>query len=284
MKQLKSGLFSCTGNKVDYCSLLEIAKDMGFQSVELYQYDDLKTADINVAKRIGERAKELNIAICCQSVGLDFVDYNRDEQIAKGKAFVDVAQAAGSPSIQFSLFGDLKQRKEGLPLGKLLAYLAPAVREICAYAADHGVACLCENQGFYMNGIEPMERLLEAVDHPNFGLVADLGNILFVGETPERYVGYFAPVIKHVHVKNFLRWRDENDGAKPEGWILSRAGEYLFKTELRKGFVDLKKSFRILEAAGYEGWYAIENTLLNRREQMQDDLNFMVEEYQKALR
>ncbi len=283
MKQMKSGLFSCTGNKVDYCTLLEIAKDMGFRSVELYQYDDLKNADVNVAKRIGEKAKELDIAICCQSVGLDFVDYDKEEQIAKGKAFVDVARAAGSPRIQFSLFGDPNHRKEGLPLGKLVAYLAPAVREISAYAADRGVECLCENQGFYMNGIAPMERLLEAVDHPNFGLVADLGNILFAGETPERYVGYFAPVIKHVHVKNFLHWQSPADGPEPKDWVKSRYGGRIRRTELRKGVIDLKPSFRILEQAGYDGWYSIENTVLDRREQMQDDLDFMCQEYASVL-
>ena len=59
------------------------------------------------------------------------------------------------------------------------------------------------------------DDLLGEVDR-NVGVVADLGNILFVGETPEEFVARFAGRICHVHAKDYLRkdsrWPDPGKG------------------------------------------------------------------------
>lgn len=270
----KIGMFSACKNGRPYAQMLELAKEMGFSMLELYQYDDLQTPDLDVAKALAEKAASLEMSFSCLSFGADLMAEDVKPQLQRVKDYILVAQAAGAPYIHFTTFPVLSYDRRGVDRKKMIQKLAPSVRELCDFGAEHQVGCVLEGQGFYMNGVEPLAQLVSEVNHENLGIVADLGNTLCVDEAPENFVGYFAPLIRHVHIKDMVRQDLPDDDPKIR-WIQSRGGKWLHRTELGTGGVNLEKCLRILKAAGYQGGYVIENSYLDRLDKAAQDLRYL---------
>ena len=71
-----------------------------------------------------------------------------------------------------------------------------------------GIHTMVENHGYCAQDSDRVEKLINAVDHPNFGLLLDVGNFLCVDENPAQAVGKLLPYVFHVHVKDFISRRD----------------------------------------------------------------------------
>lgn len=275
MKQ-KIAMFNADSVSKPFVEMLELAKSFGFSGMELFDLADLKTPDVEAAKHIRDKAAELDMDICCMSFGADLMAQDLDAQMEQTKGYIRVAEAAGAPYMHFTTFPVLRHDIRGVDMNKMVRAIAPAVRELCDYAAERNIGCVIEGQGFYMNGVEPLAQLISEVDHPNLGIVADLGNTLCVDVKPETFVGYFAPVIRHVHIKDmvYTAEREDTPGVR---WLSSRSGAWLRRTELGTGIVDIKRCLRILAAVGYDGYYAIENTVLNRLDKVPKDREYLSE-------
>lgn len=273
-RESRVAAFACANNGMPYVQMLEVAKKLGFGGLELYCYDDLKTPDPDVAKAIAQRAAELEMHVPCLSLGADLAGSKQAEEVERVKGYIRVAEIAGAPYIHFTTAPYMEHKPEFVPLGKLIRRITPAVKELCDFAAEHHVGCVVEGQGYYMNGTEPLERLLEAVEHPNLGIVADLGNLLCVDEQPERFVSYFAPIVHHVHIKDMVVQPKptEEPGVR---WIATKQGSYLHRTELGTGVVDIERNLRILAAAGYKGKFSIENNVIGREEKAAQDRQYL---------
>ncbi len=270
----KIAMFSVTDNGKCFREMMVLAKQLGFSGMELLNHDDLSTPDLSVASALRDQAAELEMDLCCLSVGVDLMADPADGAVARLKDYVAVAKTAGAPYIHFTTFPVLSYDRRGICMNAMIQRLAPRVREVCDYAAEQGIGCVLEGQGFYMNGIEPLAGLVEAVDHPNMGIVADIGNVLCVDVSPERFVGYFAPLIHHVHIKDMV-CSDTRDDTPGVSWAPSRGGRWLYRTELGTGCVNIKQCLRILAAAGYDGYYSIENTVLDRLDKVIPDREYL---------
>ena len=280
MKENRVAAFACAQNGMPFAQMLEVAKKLGFGGLELYCYDDLKTPNLDVAKAVAERAAELKMYIPCLSLGADLAGCKQAEEVERVKGYIRVAEIAGAPYIHFTTAPYLQHKAEFVPLGKLIRRIAPAVKELCDFAAERHIGCVVEGQGYYINGTEPLERLLEAAEHPNLGVVADLGNLLCVDEQPERFVSYFAPIVHHVHIKDMVVQPKPTDEPGVR-WVPTKQGSYLHRTELGTGVVDIERNLRILAAAGYKGKFSIENSVIGREEKAAQDrvyLSKLVEE------
>lgn len=266
---IKTGLFAVAKNNMTYCDLMEKAHAMGFESLELYCFDDLATPDLEAAKKIKDKSLELEMSVDCLSVGADLFA-NQQEEMQRVKGYIDVAAAAGSKYAHFTLFPTLEHDPAGLPTGKVIRQLAPAVRELCQYGAEKGIMCLCEGQGYYMNGIAPMDALMELVDHPNFGLVADLGNPACVDEDPVDFIGHFGQHIKHVHLKDFqLRSSQPEDGLL---WRNTKHGKFFRRVPVGTGDIDLVRAFRLLKRLNYQGTVVLEDQFVGQEAARAADL------------
>ena len=69
-------------------------------------------------------------------------------------------------------------------------------------AADHGINVLVENHEDFDG--PTLARIMEAVDHPNIGLLYDYGNSQMVGEDPLDCLEAMAPWIRNVHLKDHV--------------------------------------------------------------------------------
>ncbi len=258
---MKLSIFSLPKDSMTFHEAVDFAKETGFGAIEPYPVAEFASAGpeaIAAAERLAVYAKQNGIAIPCFSLCMNItVGPERKANIEKLKRYADLAAAMGAPYLHHTLLPSLDYRKDAAaPFRELLASAVSGIREVYDYAQTVGVRTIHEDQGFTFNGGDRFERLLDAVER-DVAVVADLGNIMFVGEKPEDFVGRFANRIVHVHVKDYLK--KSAAAAHPgEGWHNTRSGDYLRGTIVGHGVVDFVTCFRILIASGYEGWYSIE--------------------------
>lgn len=267
------GLFSCDSVGRPFVQMLEFCKERGYTGLELYENNDLGVPDLEVARRIRDKSLELDVAVCCMSQGANLMAQDQKAEIERTKAYIQVAETAGAPYIHFTVFPGLSYSPLGVNRKKMLQIVTPAIRELCDYAGEKGISCLLEGQGFYANGLETMADLVSEVDHPNLGIAADLGNLLCVDENPEPFVGYFAPLVRHVHVKDMAYGPSPlQDGFV---WKATRGGNWFHRCDLGTGVVNVEKCLEILKKVGYSGNFVIENTVFDRLDKAAGDLQYL---------
>lgn len=236
--------------------VVDAAIKQGFGAIEPFPTEDLDT--VEQARELGKYIRGAGLSVSCFSTCAELLGPEGAENVRLMRRRIDMAAAMGAPYFHHTIHPQLTLPRAGeLSYLQALQQAVPELRELCAYAADRGVLCVYEDQGLYFNGCEGMRRLTEALDGAPFGLVADLGNILFVDEQPEDYIGAFSSRIVHVHCKDYLR----KPGSEPcpgKGWYVTRHGDYLRDTICGHGAVNFPACFRVLDQMGYDGWYSLE--------------------------
>lgn len=134
----------------------------------------------------------------------------------------------------------------------LLEKAVKAAREVFDYAADMGVKCIYENQGFIFNGAERFGAFIDCLDRPA-GVVLDIGNIAFVGEEADDFAEKFAPRIVHCHVKDYKK----SASPSAKGYALID-GSGLELANIGEGDMRIAHSLEILRKVGYDGWFMTE--------------------------
>jgi len=102
-----------------------------------------------------------------------------------------------------------------------------------------------------------VERLANGVNHPNFGLLVDVGNFLCADDDPGMALGRLMPYAFHIHSKDF----HVKPGALPNpgnGWFLSRGGNFIRGAIVVRGDFSVPQCLRIIKREGYDGVLSIE--------------------------
>lgn len=237
------------------------AKELGFDAIEAVEFVNFQCP----ADELQDRARELKaeadkcgLPFSSLAVGADFLNGSggdRAAEIARVKSWVDVAALLGAPRMRHDITRGAMDHPQSYD--KLLPTLASAVREVTEYAAGKGVLTMTENHGYFSQDSERVEKLYNAVDHPNFALLCDIGNFFCADEDPALAVARIAPYVKYVHAKDFV-WKSFYDADPGEGTIRTRAGNYLRGTVIGHGNVPVKQCLHTLKNAGYDDVVAIE--------------------------
>jgi len=237
---------------------VDMAIEYGIHAVEPFPVKELSTKNLFAAKEFGEYCHKKGVSIPCFSMLSKLEGVNYKEEVERLKGFIDMAAEMGAGLFHHTLVPSLKHSAEQMPIFKqIMPQLISACEEICDYAAQYNITCVYEDQGFVINGVRAYEEFFLSLGRSNKGIVADLGNILFVDEKPQEFVGHFAPNVKHVHVKDYLV--KPGSGQFPGGgWYLNANGDYLRGTIIGHGTIDFVQTIKILLRAGYEGYYSIE--------------------------
>ncbi len=253
---MKLGLFTMPPGIKSFIEAVDFAKATGIGAIEPYNGLELASPDLEAARRLADYAGQEGIAICCFSMEAHVAAEDNSAALARLKKYAAVAATLGSPYLHHTILPGLNYNFPRLPFKELLKRAVSSVREVYDYAEQLGVKCAYEDQGFVFNGLDRFERFLEAVDRP-VSIVADLGNIYFVGERIEDFIGCFAPWIDHVHVKDYLL-RPGGQARPDQSWHLTRDGDYLRDCIMGHGVVPFEKVFYMLGQAGYQGTYSLE--------------------------
>jgi len=239
------------------------AKELGCSSVEhieaAWREPTLKSDDdVKLLKAAMDR---YGLHMTCYSVAANLwhSGMTSDTVTETEKALMlhaERAAALGSPFLHHTIM--LGVEKDLVPLESALELILPAAVRIARYANSLGVACLYEDQGMYVNGVDGFGAFYYAVkkECPYVGVCGDVGNILFADEEPIDFFSAFAGEMKHIHIKDYII-ADER-GPEP-GWALTRGGRWLLDSVIGEGCIDLTGCLKLLKAAGYSGAFSLEN-------------------------
>lgn len=236
-------------------TIIQKAKDMGFDAIEFVDvipHDG--SAPEDYAKKLRAECARVGLPVSNFTFGADFINCSDIQaEIERVQGMVDLAEALGAKSIRH----DATAGKRGVSFDKALPVLADACRQVTEYAAQKGIVTMVENHGVFCQDSRRVEQLYNAVDHPNFGLLCDMGNFLCADEDPAKAFGIAAPYARYVHAKDFhIKPASESDPG--EGFFRSRNGTYLRGAIIGHGNVPVKHCLAALRRAGYQGSIAIE--------------------------
>ena len=232
------------------------AKEMGFDAIEFV--DILAPQGVSkedYAKKLSEECKKVDLPISSFTFGADFLNGsngNIELEIDRVKKMIDIAEILGAKLIRHDA-----TRGDGRAFDIILPIIADACREVTEYAATKGIRTTVENHGFFCQDSDRVEKLYNAVNHPNFGLLADMGNFLCADEAPDKAFSRIAPYAFYVHAKDF-HVKSAMLPDPGEGFFCSRSGNYLRGAILGHGDVPVKHCLKALKHVKYNGYIAIE--------------------------
>ena len=237
------------------------AKELGFSGVEIFS-DDVSGTE-NAVKTVEEAAfvKEVlgkyGLSVSCYSVYAGI--YRNPEGVESLKKQLHIAAALGSPYFHHTLLPWLSLWDGAPKFKEAVDEVLETAVEIADYAKGLGLKCIYEGQGYYVNGVSGFKYFWRRIKKrcANVGICADLGNILFVNDTPERFIKKFSEDICHVHIKDYLLKKSDNSpgiywlGAKDKTWLRD--------TMIGSGVVNFAKCIKLLKKNGYNGSFSLEN-------------------------
>lgn len=235
---------------------IQKAKDIGFDAIEFV--DILAPEGVSkeeYAAVLSKECKRLAMPVSSFTFGADFLTGSGGDtklEIERVKTMVDIAAILGTDLIRHdATTGD------GRTFDTILPVIADACREVTIYAAAKGIRTTVENHGFFCQDSDRMEKLYQAVNHENFGLLTDMGNFLCADEAPDKAFGRLAPYAFYAHAKDF-HVKSAMLPDPGEGFFRSRSGNYLRGAIIGHGNVPVLHCIRALKNAKYDGYVAIE--------------------------
>ena len=248
--------------KMEQIAVIAKAKEMGFDVIEF------STISVPSGKTLPDYARELRkesarvgIQIVNYTIGADFLKGSGGDlqaEIARVKREVDVAEILGVPGMRHDASGGWPADHVGArSFEAALPRLAEGCRKVTEYAATKGIKTMVENHGFFCQDSIRVEQLVTAVNHPNFGVLIDMGNFLCADDDPAMAVGRLMPYAFHCHAKDF-HVKPGTDAFPGKGWFKSRAGNYLRGAIIGHGNVPVLHCLKIMDKEGFQGVLSIE--------------------------
>ena len=233
-----------------------------------FRFDDPMTGKIDAAliKSVRRRAQDAGIELVNYSVLADLC--REGDALAAEKARIrheiDIAAELGVPRMRHDVTAFRRPLAQNTltDFDRWLPVLAESAKRVTEHAKKLGVMTLIENHGFFANGCDRVERILNAVNDDNYGLLLDTGNIICVDEDPSAAALALAPLTRMIHLKDFyIRKRDPGDTTQFDcggHWFRSKAGKYLRGAILAQGDLDIYEILGTIKHSGYDGDIAIE--------------------------
>ncbi|MBN2308479.1 MAG: sugar phosphate isomerase/epimerase [Candidatus Hydrogenedentes bacterium] len=238
------------------------AKEMGFDVIEFStlavpEGDTLES----FAPKVKAECDRVGFDIANYTIGADFIngsDGNLEAEIERVKGEVRIAEVLGAPGMRHDATRGFPADRPGAKsFDAALPRLVEGCRAVTEYAAERGIRTMVENHGFFCQDSRRVEKLVCGVNHPNFGILIDMGNFCCADEDPPEALGRLMPYASHVHAKDFHR-KPGTMAFPGEGWFQSRAANYLRGAIIGHGDVAIVQCLRIMKAAGFDGVLSIE--------------------------
>jgi len=235
---------------------------MGFDFVE---FSTIALPEGETLPKFAEKLRKIcdkeKLEIRNYTIGGDLINGsqgNLKAEIERLKGEVDIAAILGVSGMRNDAAHGYKADYPG-PRGfdDALVRLAEGCRAVTEYAATKKIRTMVENHGFFCQDSVRVEKLVNAVNHPNFGLLIDMGNFTCADDDPGEAFGLLMPYAFHCHAKDF----HIKPGTAPfpgEGWFMSRGGNYLRGAIIGHGDVPVIQCLRIMKRAEYQGGLSIE--------------------------
>lgn len=234
---------------------VEYARELEVGGVEMMNFcEELKTPDMEMAKRIGSLARSYGLKLPCFSLLADVLG-DAERTVPEVKRYAEICSELEIPYLHHTVAPDFRnphitdeEREE-----RFLRCFDD-VMSIAERAKELGVKTLIECQGFVFNGVKNTLRLAD-MSGGTVGIVADIGNILFFDEKPEDFIRAAGSRVCHAHLKEYERSATPFMGGE---FYETRLSSYLCDAEIGTGCADLDEIGKAFREIGYNGFYALE--------------------------
>ena len=241
--------------KITLTEICAKARSMGFEAIEFIDMP-ADSDQIAMAKEIRKSADDAGMPIIAYTIGANM--YHNDNaswetEFDRMKGQIEITNILGASLMRHDVCYQIDPKARSFDL--MLPTIAENTRKVTEYAQAHGVRTCSENHGHIAQDSDRVERLFNAVNHENYGLLVDFGNFMCVDENNITAVSRVAPYAFHVHAKDMIIHPD-----KPEtqNFRMTRGMNRLEATYIGHGDADVQRCLKIMKKAGYDGYVSIE--------------------------
>jgi len=187
----------------------------------------------------------------------------RDREIAKQKRWIDMTHVLGGSYCRV-LSG---QRRPELRIEEGIRFAADSIYACLPYAEERGITLILENHykddfwefPEFAQKMDVFCQLVDAVEHPNFGVNYDPSNTYLAGEDPLELLRRVSHRVVTMHASDrYLAEGTIEDLRREEGGATGYA-KRLRHGEIGKGLNDYDAIFTELKRVGFDGWISIED-------------------------
>lgn len=245
--------------EMDVLQAIQWIADNGGEHVEISPFGFNLEETPDLADAIVQKAEEAGIEVSNYCLSSNFIKPTQAEfeaEIERVKRHVDIANRLGVKTMRHDVAFRPKNECTIEQFESDLEMLVHACRAAADHAAQYGITTSIENHGFYIQSSDRVQRLIHAVNRPNYKTTMDIGNFMCVDEDSVSAVKKNMPYASMVHLKDFyLRPSYRNPG---EGWFESLSGNYLRGAIVGQGDIDMPEVVRVVKESGYDGYISIE--------------------------
>ncbi len=240
--------------------VIDKVKELGADGVEFVLDDSVPEGETleERAVKLAEYARGIGLETPIYTTGANFFQKDPAAEIKRVERHVDAASAAGIKLMRHDITAGFYAGYEGLQtFDAVLPTVSAAIREVASYAQSKGVTTCSENHGRLVQDSDRMLAVFNAVAHPNYKYLCDIGNFGGVDEDCAKAVSKLLPFIAHVHAKDCF-WRSGKERDPGFGWGRTRAGNYRRATIYGQGDVPVFQILYNIRSSGYDGFVSLE--------------------------
>jgi sugar phosphate isomerase/epimerase len=270
----------CKDGSMTVSQWIELAATLGVDGVEWYA-GFIEMADESNWPRFRRLVEDNGMVIPMMCCSPDFThpDANfRAKEIAKQKRWIDMTHTLGGQYCRV-LSG---QKRPELSIDEGVRLAAESIEACLPYAQERGITLILENHykddfWDYPEFAQKMDvfcKLVDAVNHPHFGVNYDPSNTYLGGEDPIELLKRVSHRVVTMHASDrYLKEGTIEDLRREEGGATGYA-KRLSHGEIGKGLNDYDAIFRELRSKGFNGWISIEDGV-DGIEQLQRSVTFL---------
>jgi sugar phosphate isomerase/epimerase len=255
----------CKDGTMTVSEWIQLASTLDVQGLEWYA-GFLEMADEANWPRFRQQVEATGRVIPMMCCSPDFTHPDaafREKEIAKQKRWIDMTHALGGSYCRV-LSG---QRRPELSIAEGVRLAAESIHACLPYAQERGITLILENHykddfWDYPEFAQKMNvfcQLVDAVEHPNFGVNYDPSNTYLAGEDPIELLKRVSHRVVTMHASDrYLAEGTLEDLRREEGGAMGYA-KRLRHGEIGKGLNDYDAIFTELKRVGFNGWISIED-------------------------
>lgn len=255
----------CKDGTMTLAEWFALAKTTGVEGVEFYA-GFLEMQDRANWKGIREQVEALELVVPMMCCSPDFTHPDagfRNKEIVKQKYWIDMTAALGGSYCRV-LSG---QRRPELSMEQGVKLAADCIYECLPYAQDLGVTLILENHykddfWEYPEFAQKMDvfcALVDAIDHPNFGVNYDPSNAYIAGDDPIELLKRVSHRTVTMHASDRYLIEGTLEDLRREESGSAGYAKRLRHGEIGKGLNDYDQIFTELKRVGFDGWISIED-------------------------
>ena len=243
--------------RMNILDVIPKAKELGYDGVEIVRGDQSDREMRALAATLKVQSEEAGIPIIAYMVGADFIKSGLDSEVNRLKGEAEIAALMGAPRMRHDSTAGVDAYGNKVSFEDALHVVAEGYRRVTEFAAGLGVKTMIENHGYFMQDAERVKKLIETVNHPNFGWLADMGNFMCADEVSVESMKIAAPMAAHAHAKDF-HYKTADEYVPAQGWFGTRGGNKLRGAIIGHGVVNVPACLKLLKEAGYNDWLSVE--------------------------